>query len=68
MWKQIITLNHNDQVVSNDIRFSPDTGIMIEEYNLEGLMIFGQATNWAPFRVGISNLSKLIMIKIFLIP
>ena len=51
VWNQIITLNHFDQVVSSPVRFNPINGIMIEEYDLEGMMVFGQATNWAPFRV-----------------
>ena len=50
-WEQIITLNHDDQVVSSRLRFDPATGVLIERYDLEGLMVFGQATNWAPFRV-----------------
>ena len=51
VWNRIITLNHDDQVVLNPVRFDPTNGIVIEEYDLEGMMVFGQATNWAPFRV-----------------
>ena len=29
----------------------PANGIIIEEYDFQGMMVFGQATNWAPFRV-----------------
>ena len=50
-WEQIITLNHDAKVVSSKLKFDPATGILIERYNLEGMMVFGQATNWAPFRV-----------------
>ena len=50
-WQQIISLNHFENVVSNPIKIDPVNGIIIEEYDFQGLMVFGQATNWAPFRV-----------------
>ena len=50
-WQQIISLNHFENVVSNPIKMDPANGIIIEEYDFQGMMVFGQATNWAPFRV-----------------
>ena len=50
-WQQIISLNHVENVVSNPIKMDPANGIIIEEYDFQGMMVFGQATNWAPFRV-----------------
>ena len=46
-----MTLNNFDQVVLSTVRSNPLNGIMIEEYDLQGMMVFGQATNLAPFRV-----------------
>ena len=59
-WEQIITLNHDNQVVSSKLKFDPVTGVLIERYNFEGLLVFGQATNWAPFRVSVVYHQKLI--------
>ena len=63
-WEQVITLNHDPQVVSSRLKFDPATGVLIERYDLEGLMVFGQATNWAPFRVSsIFNTKNILIIQ-----
>ena len=63
-WEQIITLNHDNQVVSSKLKFDPATGGLIERYNFEGLLVFGQATNWAPFRVSVLYRQKSINCKL----
>ena len=50
-WQQMISLNHFENVVSNPMKMDPANGIIIEEYDFQRMMVFGQATNWAPFRV-----------------
>ena len=64
-WEQIITLNHDNQVVSSKLKFDPATGVLIERYNFEGLLVFGQATNWAPFRVSVLYRQKIIDYETF---
>ena len=48
VWKQVITLKNNPQVVIDDIKF--DTNLMIKEYyNLNGLNIQNLLLSWSPY-------------------
>ena len=47
-WKKILTLKHDSQVVSNEVRFDR-SGKMIEEYNMQGLHVKCSTLSWAPY-------------------
>ena len=47
-WKQIITLQNNDQAIINDVSFD-EQGYIIEDYDLQGIQVETLEGNWAPF-------------------
>ena len=47
-WKQIITIQNNNQVVINNVWFD-EQGYIIEEYDLQGIQVETVEINWAPF-------------------
>ena len=49
MWNQVLTLDHYDQIVINPLKFQQGNGIIIEEYNLQGLHLVSMTLSWAPF-------------------
>ena len=48
MWRQVITLKNNPQIVFDDVKLGKD-GIIEEHYNLKGLNIHNLVLSWSPY-------------------
>ena len=49
VWSQVLTIDNYNQFVVNPLRFYPTNGIIVEEYNLQGLHLISMTLSWAPY-------------------
>ena len=49
LWNQVLTLDHYDHIVTNRLAFNPANGIILEDYNLQGLHLVSMTLSWAPY-------------------
>ena len=48
-WNRVLTVDNYDQYVMNRLSFDPATGIIVEDYDLQGLNLVSMTLSWAPF-------------------
>ena len=48
-WNRVLTIDNYSKYVINPLTFDPVTGVIVEDYNLQGLNIVSMTLSWAPF-------------------
>ena len=49
IWNRVLTLDNYNKFVINRLNFDPTTGIIVEDYDLQGLNLVSMTLSWAPF-------------------